>query len=282
MARIAHISDPHYPIAPHLSWRDTGVKRILGYLSWHRKRKHLHLPDILDKLSDDLKAQNIDHIVIGGDLVNLSLDQEYQKAAQWVATLGAPDKVSLVPGNHDAYRRDLTLALRKYMGAYANDGEYPFVRTIKDIDLIHLSTAIHTKPFMAIGKIDKAQFTKLEHILKQSGNRKHIIVLHHPPQKNACQPRKSLINASHFREILSQHNPALILHGHLHHSVKSEIRGKHDMIPVRGCGSCSTKTAHYHVIEIINNILNIEHRTYDEKTGLFKSSEYETLKIKGK
>ena len=38
-----------------------------------------------------------------GDLVNLALDGEIEMARLWLETLGAPQDVSVVPGNHDAY-----------------------------------------------------------------------------------------------------------------------------------------------------------------------------------
>ena len=38
-----------------------------------------------------------------GDLVNIALEAEFAPARDWLRTLGSPQDVTLVPGNHDAY-----------------------------------------------------------------------------------------------------------------------------------------------------------------------------------
>jgi 3',5'-cyclic AMP phosphodiesterase CpdA len=47
---LAHLSDPHLPLPAPVPWRSVLNKRALSLLSWHRKRRHHHRPEILAAL----------------------------------------------------------------------------------------------------------------------------------------------------------------------------------------------------------------------------------------
>ena len=76
----------------------TGSKAIPCVLRVHRR-------EILDLITQDIVKQKPDHIAVTGDLVNLGLPEEFLRAADWLHHLGSPDKVTAIPGNHDAYVR---------------------------------------------------------------------------------------------------------------------------------------------------------------------------------
>jgi 3',5'-cyclic AMP phosphodiesterase CpdA len=100
---LAHLSDPHLAPLPPPRLGDLASKRVLGYLNWVRKRRAIHRRDVLAALVADIRAARADHIAVTGDLVNIALPAEIENAAHWLAELGPPSQVSLVPGNHDAY-----------------------------------------------------------------------------------------------------------------------------------------------------------------------------------
>src|SRR5207344_2084893 len=102
---LAHLSDPHLPPLPAARWRDLAGKRALGYLNWTRNRHKYHRRDVLDALVADMQAQRPDHIAVTGDLVNLALEAEFTPAQAWLERVGTPQRVTVVPGNHDAYVR---------------------------------------------------------------------------------------------------------------------------------------------------------------------------------
>ena len=54
MFMLAHLSDLHLAARPRLA-RAFG-KRGLGFINWHRKRKHIHRREVLDAITRDLKA----------------------------------------------------------------------------------------------------------------------------------------------------------------------------------------------------------------------------------
>ena len=111
---LAHISDLHMALQPTLT--QLLSKRGLGYINWHRKRKHIHRRDILDAITLDLKAQAKDHIAVTGDLINLSLPVEYERAGDWLHTIGSSRDVTVVPGNHDVYVPQVTDAPGHILG----------------------------------------------------------------------------------------------------------------------------------------------------------------------
>src|SRR3984885_40924 len=116
MFTLAHLSDLHMASPPRLA--ALASKRGLGFVNWQRKRKRIHRPEILDAITRDVKAQSFDHIAVTGDLVNLSLPDEYARARTWLQTLGSPTNVTLVPGNHDVYLRSVVPSPAAYWGDY--------------------------------------------------------------------------------------------------------------------------------------------------------------------
>src|SRR5260370_3664914 len=96
---LAHLSDPHLGPLPAARLRDLAGKRAFGYLNWTRNRHRYHRRDVLDALVSDMQAQRPDHIAITGDLVNLALEAEFAPARAWLESVGAPDRVSGIPGN---------------------------------------------------------------------------------------------------------------------------------------------------------------------------------------
>ena len=90
MFRLAHLSDPHLPM-PQARPQQLFSKRATGYVNWWRHRVHVHVPEALAGIVADIEAQQPDHVALTGDLVNVSLPQEFERAAQWLARLGPPD-----------------------------------------------------------------------------------------------------------------------------------------------------------------------------------------------
>ena len=227
---LAHLSDIHLGPMPRARRRDLFSKRVLGYVNWHRGRKLVHRPDILNVLTRDLIEREPDHIAVTGDLVNIGLPEEFVLAAEWLRQLGPPDQVTAIPGNHDAYVRlhpDYgTGHWRPYM--QANDsGEaliatpstaFPFVRRFGDIALVGLSSAIPTMPFIAAGRLGSAQRALLGLALEELGRQGlfRVILIHHPPLPGQASWRRGLRDARALKEIIEQKGAELVLHGHDH------------------------------------------------------------------
>ena len=98
---LAHLTDPHLPFG-RPSPRELMSKRGLSYANWLSSRQFLHRPEVTARIVADLKAATPDFIAMTGDLVNFSLVREFDAAAEWLAALGPPEQVGVIPGNHDA------------------------------------------------------------------------------------------------------------------------------------------------------------------------------------
>src|SRR5437763_10934591 len=115
---LAHLSDPHLGPLPTPRFGELAGKRALGFLNWHRKRRAIHRPEILELVMHDLAASGADHVAVTGDLVNLALAAEFAPALAWLARLGPPHRGTGVPGNHDAYVRAALAAPQQHWGEY--------------------------------------------------------------------------------------------------------------------------------------------------------------------
>lgn len=243
MFRLAHISDIHLSPLPALTLRELVSKRITGYINWRSNRKGTMTGGTLDVLVTDMLAQSPDHIAVTGDLVNLALDEELETAQRWLKTLGRPEDVSVVPGNHDAYvpgalkktRRFWEPWMRGDREAAANSPvEFPYLRVRGDVALIGVSSARATAPFMATGDLRSKQAQRLGEILDETGRRGlfRVIMIHHPPVRGAAPSHKRLLGIGLFQRIVRTHGAELVLHGHTHLSTQYEISGPAWKVPV--------------------------------------------------
>ncbi|WP_419906364.1 metallophosphoesterase family protein [Hoeflea sp.] len=251
MFRLAHISDIHLGPLPRLTPRELASKRITGYINWHRNRRKRMFGNILDSLMDDIKSAAPDHLAITGDLVNLGAKSEMEAVASWLADAGAPDFVSVVPGNHDAYvPGSFKLACRAwhpYMqgddkpASSAGENLFPYLRVRNNVALIGVSTAHATPPFMASGTFDRRQAHHLRTILEQTGNAGlfRVVMIHHPPVRGATQMHKRMLGIGRFGRVMQSRGAELVLHGHTHLETLYHLPGKIGPVPVVCVSSAS-------------------------------------------
>lgn len=245
MYRLAHISDIHLPPLPRTHIKDLLGKRLLGWLSWQKHRRHIHRIEVLDQLSADLLQQAPDQIAVTGDLVNISLPAEFRMAADWLNALGPPTQVSVVPGNHDAYvqvpESQGLDAWKAYMSGDDSQAEpvFPYLRRRGPLSLIGLTTALPTAPGLASGALGEQQCAALESLLQETRQSVRVVLLHHSPLPDVSKPRKALRDGEHLRAVLKRQGAELVLHGHEHRLISGQLEGPDRPIPVRGTASAS-------------------------------------------
>lgn len=243
---LAHLSDPHLPSLPTPRLSDLAGKRGLGYLNWTRNRHKVHKREVLDTLVSDMQAQVPDHIAITGDLVNLALEAEFASSRAWLESVGAPDRVTVIPGNHDAYVRATQHRFAETWGSYlAGDDTpdrgviFPAVRRRGPLALISVSSAVPTPPLMATGWLGPSQLDALERILTGLSAEQtfRVLLIHHPLRSDAHAKR--LIDSSQLLALLKRHGVELVLHGHDHIHSTIWIDGPNGSIPAIGVPSAS-------------------------------------------
>lgn len=205
----------------------------------------------------DLARAAPDHIVVAGDLTNLALPAEFAAAATWLAGLGEVERVSVVPGNHDATAPlPWTEGLSRWLPwmahedppatAAASPARFPFLRRRGPVALIGLSSAVPTMPGSAAGMLGAAQIAALTALLRQTGRegRFRIVLLHHPPSVGPGGRRKALRDGAALRAALAAAGAELVLHGHHHRAMGATLPGPAGPIPVLGAPQALARGAH--------------------------------------
>lgn len=246
---LAHLSDPHLAPLPQPSLSELLGKRATGYVNWTRNRHAFHVRSILDGLVADVKAQAPDHIAITGDLVNLSLEAEFQQAAEWLKSVGSPADVSLIAGNHDAYvpsmRDRFATSWASYMrddnGAKTGAAEFPYLQRRGPLALIGVSTAVPAPPFFATGSLGPEQMARLDTMLGVLANGDHfrVLLIHYPLVSERKRWHKRLTDAPELIALLKRRGIDLVLHGHDHRHSTIWLDGVRGKYPVVGVPSAS-------------------------------------------
>jgi 3',5'-cyclic AMP phosphodiesterase CpdA len=256
---LAHLSDLH--LTPILGFGPGhwNVKRGLGFLNWARSRRLVHRQDVADRIAADIWQQGADHAAVTGDIVNLGLPGEIGAALAWLKTLGPPEKVTAVPGNHDIYTRRMNgpscielwrdyIAADTWGATFAGSPPqvFPFLRRAGPLALIGLNSAIPTRPLVAAGRIGPEQCAVLrDYLLRlKCENLIRVVLIHHPPLPGQTAPRRALQDAGELAAVLSECGAELVLHGHNHRDSLVWHPARENPIPVVGVASGSASRTH--------------------------------------
>jgi 3',5'-cyclic AMP phosphodiesterase CpdA len=265
--RLAQVSDPHFQGIQGLTLRDLFGKRMLGALNLLVRRRRKHNMALLQAMLDDLRARSFDHLALTGDLCNIALTSEWAAALRWLEALSLPaDRVTIIPGNHDAYVPKVygDGVFERMFGAYqsadlrADESTYPFVRLRGDVALVCVSSAVPTGDFGAWGRLGEAQLAKLEGLLSapEVKSRARVLLIHHPPLVNRAGEDRNLRDRAALQAVLARTGADLVLHGHDHRDFFKSLPGPGGrQIPVVGAGSASydgpaDRRSRYHIFEI--------------------------------
>lgn len=248
---LAHLSDPHLGPIPEARLSELLGKRFFGMMNWIGARRRNFGAATLSPLIADLIAQKPDHICVTGDLVNVSLPAEFDTGATFLASLGEPEQVSVVPGNHDAYVRSAMHYHLEHWAPFLNGDNshphtpvdvdaFPYVRRRGDVALVGVSTAVPTAVFLASGEVGRHQLERLSALLRRLGEEGlfRTVMIHHPPVGERAFHR-DLRDAADFRRVLAEAGAELVIHGHDHRASLGHIPTPEGLIPVVGVPSAS-------------------------------------------
>jgi 3',5'-cyclic AMP phosphodiesterase CpdA len=299
MFRVAHLSDLHATPARAGLPALLG-KRFFGWLSWQLRRRHAHQPAVLAALLADLHREAPEQIVVTGDLTNVAGEEEFPAARAWLERIGPPERVSIVPGNHDAYVR---VACDKGVGLWSDyiasdPGEaragspdaFPTLRVRGALAVVGLSSAVPTPIFQARGLVGSAQLARLGPMLDRLARAGlfRLVLVHHPPEAGVVSSRRELRDGEALRDVLARAGAELVLHGHMHRTRLGSLPGPGGAIPVVGVRSASDvglrpeKRAQYHLYEVApaeggRFRIRMRVRGYDPATGGFVAEDERSL-----
>ncbi|HSG89350.1 MAG TPA: metallophosphoesterase [Pseudomonadales bacterium] len=234
---FAHLTDPHLTSLADVR-APLGDKRLLGWLSWRRKRRFRHLPERLAAIVRDIEAAGVHERVVTGDLTQIGLPQEVDAARAWLEALGGTANVTVVPGNHDLYVADpddhMLARWAPWMSGDDGVAAFPFLRRRGPVAFIGLDSAAPSAPLLATGRLGDGQLQRLADLLQETGAAGYVRVLlvHHAPLPGLDPWRKRLTDAPALREVLLRHGAELVLHGHGHHFRVEALQTPRGAIPV--------------------------------------------------
>lgn len=294
--RFAHLSDWHATTLVGGGRALLGAKRLSGWASWGLRRRAHHSPSVLAAAFRDVQSQDVDRILVTGDLTHISLEQEFRAAALQLQALGTPEKVFLIPGNHDCYvpiplacswdlwspylsgmrPSDLDPELggclapaREATGAPRHQ-DYPTLRVQGRLATIGLCSAIPTPIFRAGGRLGAPQLDRLERLLNVLRDRNlcRVVMIHHPVSEKGEPARRALWDGEALRQVLARAGAELVIHGHKHRRRKAMLVGPAGEIPAIGVpssseiGSQPEKRAQYHIYT-----LRSQRSNHDSESG---------------
>ena len=254
--RIAHVSDPHVLSRTAAEWRSIVFnKRLTGYANLVLRRGRVHRREYLLSVLAAAAAQS-DHVVVTGDVTNLSLEHEYEEAGALLSEVARRTEVTVVPGNHDIYlpathgaaaTHHFGRFLDSDLPEFARDlpaGPFPCVKLRGAVAFIALSSAVPRPPFVAAGYVGRQQLEALEHVLAHPAvqQRTPVILIHHPPvdaRPRLIQLRDGLVDAEALRAVLATQGRGIVLFGHLHVRRRCSLRTPTGTIDVIGASGAA-------------------------------------------
>jgi 3',5'-cyclic AMP phosphodiesterase CpdA len=282
--RIAHLSDLHIS-ADRSSLRHR-------FRAWAGKSQAKSLIN-LRAVTRDMEQQDVDHLLVTGDLTNAAKDEEMEACRAALGEFVRTDRLTIVPGNHDiAYRhrksrslvfetpRKLSQVLYYFSDVFPSGYPpelhqvkrhlFPFVKILAqgNAALIGLDTtgslSAKAGPLNSLGTISRSQFRELHLLLKNPWlhDRIKIVALHHHPMivpvATMFDSFKLLFQSKQLLDLLYQSKVDLILHGHKHHPFcwQSHTYRDHDLTII--CAGPPDAYAHGASADLVYNVYSIQ------------------------
>lgn len=192
----------------------------------------VHLSDRIQRLLEQVDAENADHVLLTGDLTALGDDEELREIRGLLQPLIAARRLTVIPGNHDRYtdapsargfERTFSQQLSSDLPEYAASNGYPFVHLVGDrLALVGLdSTRVGGWSHYFFGALGSAQLDGLERLLADPRlhGRTVLVLSHHGPLGPAGTfdwRESGLRDGARLLGILEP-RPVVLLHGHSHH-----------------------------------------------------------------
>jgi 3',5'-cyclic AMP phosphodiesterase CpdA len=294
--RIAHFSDLHLLSLEGVPTRRFLNKRFTGWVNLRLNRGHIHRASYVRAIAREIAKAKIDHVVVTGDLTNLALEPEFELARSVLEDdLGIePERVTVVPGNHDLYTRG-ALVSRRFEHYFAEwltsdlpelavdvgGARFPVVKLRGGVAIVALSSAVPRAPLVAAGELGRAQLEALARVLAhpEVARRTLVLALHHPPIDGWSRLKahmEGLRDAPALLSLLMPLSQGLVLHGHLHRRVQRVMTTDRGTVRQIGATSASLhdesadRMAGFNLYEIDSRgVARVEAAVRDPITGAF-------------
>ena len=214
MALLAQLSDAHL-IELDASERDASDWLRLAFLSSYRPSRAVSRARKLTRAFARARAAGADHVVFTGDLTEDAALGQFELFAQIVGESGfTRDQVTLIPGNHDAYRgRDFYASVAaSTLSAVARTSSDSF--ELDSVRVVPLDSTLDQHYVRAAGRLGAAQRAQL-----CASEGPTLVLQHHPPIAQAQRALawfQELVDIDQVQHAVAAAEQLYVMHGHVH------------------------------------------------------------------
>ena len=231
MTRIAHLSDLHLLEDNHEDRRGA-ARRRLAYISLGRPYAPRARRDRAAAALASARQSGADHLVLTGDLTEDGTPAQFTILSELLAASGwSPHRVTLIPGNHDAY--DGVAAWDQALGGplavYRATSTLGAPVRLPGLTLLPLSTALAQHYTRSIGAFQEGALAGAATLAAETRHAGDALVLamHHPPRRHPVAPLQwidGFRDHAAAKALLGAHDHMHILHGHTHEATDHAVR----------------------------------------------------------
>ena len=233
--KFIHISDLHLYTKGYTFVDLLYPKRFIGWLNYifRRKCKFIDSIDKLNMIEEFVAANDVDGIVVSGDLTCLGSKGEAERAKAFIERLFKSVKyTALVPGNHDYYINKSIY--NSVFGDITNSDDFinhDLCDVVEFADNVYVIILNSVKPNpntpVSSGKVTASQLDSLKKMINelQNGDNKIFICSHYglrKPDGFVDAYTHGIVNVEELEAVVDD-NDISFLHGHIHHTYKYEL-----------------------------------------------------------
>src|SRR5690349_14752140 len=189
MTRIGHITDFHLIEEGHTARRGMARAR-LRFLSATRALDAHGRRTRVERALADARAAELDHLVITGDVTEDGTAAQFELLAELLAESGiAPERVTLVAGNHDQYGESgWAGALAGPLRPYAATSMPGVVVDLPGVRVTTVPSAVAQHWLWASGRIAGEELTRLATLARGGAGEAAVLAVTHHPWRVARDP----------------------------------------------------------------------------------------------
>lgn len=254
--KIALLSDLHLVSFDSLRTRDFFTKRSLAWMNLRFNRNDAVSGEAIARLAiQRVKAMDADHILFTGDFSNMALASEFELARDVLAPIWDPNRLSVVPGNHDYYALDSVRTglfehyFRELVWGPSGGKAYPGIKTIAPGVALLLFCSTHYLPgVLSFGWVPDSQLKRARAALKALKPRFIIAAFHHNLHKRGVMIELTgrMLRREYLKESLVDMGVNLLLTGHDHHHLEYPVQKNTKTMQVI-CSGSTTLSVSGHV-----------------------------------
>jgi Icc protein len=232
MTTIAQLTDLHLLEHDFEDKRSLGERARLSYLSFGRRLCAAERSERVRKALADVRAAEVDHLVVTGDLTEDGHPAQFEVLAELLADSRIPaERITIVPGNHDAYMAGGTFveAMAGPLSAYAPTSRICAPISLRDATLVPVSTAFEQSCLRSAGAISTADAAALGRIVRDPAfsGKPLVFAQHHHPSQYVVpmwQWIDGMLGHRVFSDLFERCPHLYVVHGHTHRAVDKAIK----------------------------------------------------------